>query len=375
MGPGPLGEGLEIGYFPRTTSVPKRITEFVVAGFSPRCPLRGRGSFELHPSRVMKSILQILLAMLVILAPAAVGVAAGQAVEPGNPVVSDYILGPEDQILIRALDAVEISDKPVLIGTSGDITLPMVGRLRASGLTVMQLEAELLSRLKSYIHDPQVSVSVVEFRSQPVSVLGAVTNAGVIQLRGHKTLFEVISEAGGLKNDAGNRIKITRPIKNGPIHLPTAAADSSGQFSVAEVSVKSIMEGRNPQENIQIKPNDVISIPRAELIYVIGAVGRPGGFVLSEREHISVLQALSMAQGLDRLASGGNARILHASGDALTRTEIPVDVNKILTGKTNDVPMAVNDILFIPTSATKSATVRGIEAAIQLGTGLAIWRR
>ena len=70
-----------------------------------------------------------------------------------------------------------------------------------------------------------------------------------------------------------------------------------------------------------------------------------------------------------------NARILRASGDTLTRTEIPVDVNKILTGKTNDVPMAVNDILFIPTSATKSATVRGIEAAIQLGTGLAIWRR
>ena len=323
----------------------------------------------------MKSLLQILLAMPVILASAAVSVAARQTIEPGNPVVSDYILGPDDQISIRVVDAMEISDKPVLIGTSGYITLPMVGQFRASGLTVTQLEAELVSRLKPYIRDPQVSVSIVEFRSQPVSVLGAVTNAGVIQLRGHKTLFEVISEAGGLKNDAGNSIKITRPKKNGPIDLPTAAPDSSGQFSVAEVSVKSIMEGRNPQENIQIKPNDVISIPRAELIYVIGAVGRPGGFVLSEREHISVLQALSMAQGLDRLASGGNARILHASGDALTRTEIPVDVKKILTGRTNDVQMAVNDILFIPTSATKSATVRGIEAAIQLGTGLAIWRR
>ena len=214
----------------------------------------------------MKSLLQILLAMPVILASAAVSVAARQTIEPGNPVVSDYILGPDDQISIRVVDAMEISDKPVLIGTSGYITLPMVGQFRASGLTVTQLEAELVSRLKPYIRDPQVSVSIVEFRSQPASVLGAVTNAGVIQLRGHKTLFEVISEAGGLKNDAGNSIKITRPKKNGPIDLPTAAPDSSGQFSVAEVSVKSIMEGRNPQENIQIKPNDVISIPRCKTL-------------------------------------------------------------------------------------------------------------
>ncbi len=322
----------------------------------------------------VKSILAP-LAFFLILALALVCLAAQEANDPGNHADADYILGADDQILIRAMDATEISDKPVLIGTSGYISLPMVGHLRASGLTVQQLEAEVVLRLKSYIREPQVSVSIVEFRSQPVSVLGAVTNPGVVQLRGHKTLFEVISEVGGLKNDAGNSIKITRRKNNGPIPLPSAATDFTGQFSVAEVSVKSIVEGRNPQENIQVKPNDVISVPRAELIYVIGAVRRPGGFVLNEREHISVLQALSMAEGLDRLASGSNARILRASDAALTRTEIPVDVNKILSGKTNDMPMLANDVLFIPTSATKSATLRSIEAAIQVGTGVAIWRR
>ena len=102
---------------------------------------------------------------------------------------------------------------------------------------------------------------------------------------------------------------------------------------MAEVSVKSVMEARNPQENIQVQPNDVISVPRAELVYVIGAVKRAGGFILSEREQISVLQALSMAEGLDRVAAASNARILRAAG-GVNRTEIPVDVNQILTGKT-----------------------------------------
>jgi polysaccharide biosynthesis/export protein len=108
---------------------------------------------------------------------------------------------------------------------------------------------------------------------------------------------------------------------------------------------------------------------------VIGAVKRPGGFVLSEREHISVLQALSMAEGLDRVAAAANARILRASDGATTRAEIPVDVNKVLTGKIGDVQLQANDILFIPNSAAKSAAMRGMEAVIQLGTGVAIYRR
>jgi len=323
----------------------------------------------------MRSILRISQGTFIMMALAVVCAAAQQTADPGNLSQAGYILGPDDQILIRALYAEEISEKPVMIGTNGYISLPMAGRLRASGLTVEQLETEIVSRLKPYMQDPQISVSVVEFRSQPVSVLGAVANSGVVQLRGHKTLFEVISEAGGLKNEAGNTIKITRRKEFGPIPLASAVADRSGQFSVAEVSVKSVMEARNPQENIEVKPKDVVSIPRAELIYVIGSVKRAGGFVLNEREHISVLQALSMAEGLDRVASGGNARILRSSDGASTRAEIPVDVNKILAGKTSDVPMLANDILFIPNSAAKSATLRGVEAAIQVATGVVIWRR
>jgi polysaccharide export outer membrane protein len=297
-------------------------------------------------------------------------IALGQT--PAQP--PSYILGPDDQIIIHVLDLDEIGASPFRIDMRGSINVPLAGRLQAAGLTVDQLEAALATRLKQYLQAPVVTISLSEFHSQPVSILGAVSTPGVHQLRGRKTLFEVISEAGGLKNEAGNSIKITRRKEFGAIPLPGAAMDTSGEFNVAEVSVKSVMEARNPQENIQIEPNDVISVPRADLIYVIGAVKRAGGFVLSEREHISVLQALSMAEGLERVAAAGNAKILRAS-DGVNRVEIPVDVNKILTGKASDVPMLANDILFIPNSTAKSAGMRGLEAIIQLGTGVAIYRR
>jgi polysaccharide export outer membrane protein len=298
-------------------------------------------------------------------------IAFGQTPAPAP----SYVLGPDDQVAIHVLDLEEIGDSAFRIDMRGYINVPLAGRLHAAGLTVDQLEAALAARLKEVLQTPVVTISVSEFRSQPVSVLGAVNTPGVHQIRGRKTLFEVISEAGGLKNEAGNSIKITRRKEFGPIPLNGAAMDASGQFCVAEVSVKSVMEARNPQENIQIQPNDVISVPRADLYYVIGAVKRAGGFVLSEREHISVLQALSMAEGLDRVASPGNAKILRAADGDTERKEIPVDVNKILSGKASDVSMLANDILFIPNSATKSAALRGLEAAIQLGTGVAIYRR
>ena len=286
-----------------------------------------------------------------------------------------YVLGPDDQVVIHVLDSEEIGVSPFRIDMRGYINVPLAGRVQAAGLTVDQLEVALAARLKDYLQTPVVTISVFEFRSQPVSVLGAVNTPGVHQIRGHMTLFEVISSAGGLKTEAGNSIKITRRREFGSIPLPGAAADPSGEFSVAEVSVKSVMEARNPQENILIRPNDVISVPKAEMVYVIGAVKRAGGFILSEREQISVLQALSMAEGLDRVAAPSNARILRASDGTTKRAEIPVDVNRILTGKISDVPMLANDILFIPNSAAKSAAMRGLEAAIQLGTGVAIYRR
>jgi polysaccharide export outer membrane protein len=147
------------------------------------------------------------------------------------------------------------------------------------------------------VNDPHVTVSIVEFRTQPVSILGAVKQPGVHQLQGEKNLFEVLSTAGGLREDAGYSVRITRRLEWGKLPLPDAVNDPSGEYSTASVSVKAIMEGRNPQLNITIKPQDVISVPKGEMVYVIGSVKKSGGFVLGEKENVSVLQALSMAEG------------------------------------------------------------------------------
>jgi polysaccharide export outer membrane protein len=294
----------------------------------------------------------------------------------GKDAPTTYTLGPGDQVLVKVLDVEEISaDKtPVRIDTRGGIVLPMVGRIQAAGLTTEQLQVEIATRLAKYVRDPNVSVYLVEMRSQPISILGAVMQPGVHQLEGRKTLFEALSLAGGLKPDAGYSVKITRKLEWGRIPLPTAQDDATGRFSVATVSVKSIMEAKNPQENIQIQPEDVISVPRADLVYVVGAVRRSGGFVLGERETISALQALSLAEGLDRFAAPKKAKIMRAVPGSETRTEIAVDLNRIVTGKGPDVPLRAEDILFIPVNAAKSATVRTLEVAIPTAATAAVYR-
>lgn len=290
------------------------------------------------------------------------------------PLDSGYILGPGDQITVRAVNLEEIPDKPIPIDLNGDIRLPMIGRLRVSGLTVAQVESEMTKRLKTYVLHPDVSVSVAEFRSQPVSVIGAVRNPGVQQLQGRKTLVEMLSLAGGLDSNAGTTLKITRHSEWGPIPLPNATRDPSGQFSVAEVNLKSVLEAKNPEENILVKPHDVISVPQAETVYVVGQVQKAGGFLLNGREQVTVLQALSMAGGLDRAAKPQNAKILRRAAGISERTEIAVNLTRILEGKTPDVPMRADDILFVPSSVSKSAGLRALEAAVQTATGVAIWR-
>lgn len=289
---------------------------------------------------------------------------------------STYSLGPDDQILITALDLDEVTTKvPIRIDSRGFLNLPLVGRIKASGLTPDQLEDEIKKRLEKVLHEPQVTVSLVEMRSQPISILGAVQTPGVHQIQGRKTLYEVISIAGGIRNDAGYQIKVTRRLEWGRLPLPNAQDDPSGKFSIASVSVKSVMEAANPVENIDIRPQDVISVPKGEVVYAVGAVKKSGGFVLGERERISALQVLSLAEGLDRFADTKNAKIMRAIAKSDQREEIGLNLQAMLKGKAPDVSMQADDIMFVPTSGKKAATVRGAEAAIQIGTGLVIFRR
>ena len=301
--------------------------------------------------------------------------AANQSKSKCEPQIrSTYLLGPDDLLEISGPELTEAGGKRSRIDGDGNVEVPLVGRVHVAGLTVEQTEEKLNKLLKAYIRDPQVAINVAEVHSQPVSVLGAVNTPGVHQVQGQKTLLEMLALAGGIRSDAGYSVRITRQAEWGCIPLSNAKPDPSGKFSVAELNLKKIMEAKSPEENIQIFPHDVISVPKADMVYVIGEVRRSGGFVLGEHQTISVLQALSMAEGLNNGADTRHAKILRLKKEAVQREELPVDVKDVLTGKKPDLPMQGDDILFIPGSTGKKAALRALEAAVQTGTGLAIWR-
>jgi polysaccharide export outer membrane protein len=285
----------------------------------------------------------------------------------------NYVLGPDDVISIRALNAEEMRSDAVRIDPSGEISVPLLGRLRAAGLTIDRLETEVSERLKMYVHDPVVAVSIVEYRSQPVSVIGAVAAAGVHQLEGRKTLIEMLAKAGGLRPEAGNVVKITRKVEWGSIPHTSAAADASGKFIVAEVNLTEIIQATKPDDNILILPNDVISVPRANLVYVIGEVKRPGGFVIQERRAVSGLHALAMAEGLTDIASPQGAIIIRRLMDG-ERLEIAADLKGILNGTKSDVELLPDDILFVPTNVAKNVLRSSVQTALSAVTSALIYR-
>src|SRR5688572_13457291 len=143
----------------------------------------------------------------------------------GSGVRSTYLLGPDDEVVIAGPELDELAGKSIHIDGDGDIQLPLVGRVRVADRTVQQAQQELNKRFSTYIRDPQITINVKELRSQPVSILGAVNAPGVHQVRGYKTLLEMLSLAGGLRPDAGHSIRITRQLEWGCIPLPNARLD------------------------------------------------------------------------------------------------------------------------------------------------------
>ena len=286
----------------------------------------------------------------------------------------EYVLGPGDQIAIHVEDSEEISAKAIRVDPSGFIDLPLAGRVEAAGLTLDQLKSSLVTRLAKYITTPEVALNVVESASQPVSVLGEVNSPGVHQLNGSRRLLEVISLSGGLKADAGPTVIVTRDPRWGPIQGGHAKLDPNG-YSIATFSVDSLLTAANPDDNIIVQPNDVVSVPKAELIYVLGSVKKAGGFPMSTHASVSLTQAVALAEGLAPDNSAGHAFILRKlpGGDGVPR-EIPVDIPKIMAGKAPDVQLLPDDVLDVPHSGVKVASRRAIETAIGISTGLLIYK-
>ena len=304
----------------------------------------------------------------------------GRSVYPG-----DYRIGADDQLEITVLEAPEF-EKTLRVSTGGEISFGLIGAVHAAGLTTRELELvieELLRR--NYIKEPHVSVQVRDMQSHPVAVFGAVKRPGVFQIRAPKTVVEILSMAEGLDVDAGDTVIIERAGRNprssaasaaelNPSHgLPNDTApsplttariepasfsadrtgselsvkttDTSGNSpgelpaepaSVVRIDLKKLLTTGDPQPDVLVYPGDSVKVPRAELIYVVGEVGRPGGFQLKTNENVSALQAVAFAQGLTHTSSAAHAKIIRVDSATGKRQEIPLDLKRILAGKTAD---------------------------------------
>jgi polysaccharide export outer membrane protein len=297
-------------------------------------------------------------------------VSAAAPQRPKQPAL--YVLGPDDQITLQGPNADDLVNKPQRIDANGDVRFPLVGSIHAGGLTVKEFTIELNQKLQAYLRHPQLVVSVTEYKSQPVSVLGAVNSPGVHQIQGQKTIVEMLSLAGGLRSDAGSYVTITRQAAYGRIPLPNTTNGPSGDFSTATVKLRDITTGIKPEENIPVFPHDIITVARADMIYVIGEVKKAGGFLLGDDTSMTVVQALALAEGAEKTADLKRAQIIR-NPRGKNRQEITCDIRKVLSGKSGDINLQPNDILYIPGSTGKKVALRTLETAIQTGSGVVIW--
>ena len=274
-----------------------------------------------------------------------------------NTVRPDYTLGPNDQILVRVPQAAEINERPFRVDSEGFINFPIIGRVSSGGLTVQALEVEVASRLREYIRDPQVIITVTQFRSEPVFVTGLFRAPGIYPLEGHRTLVELLSTVGGLQPNASRRIKVTRRADAGPIPLANAVEDKDKKTSTVEVSMQSLTESINPAEDIVLQSYDIVTADRAEKVYVSGEVTKVAGIELGERDTISVTQALTEAGGFTPYADRDKVQILRPVAGTNRRAQITLDVKRIFEGKDIDFPLLPNDVLYIPRSGRRGATI------------------
>jgi len=305
----------------------------------------------------------------------------------------DYRIGFDDVLDINVFEAQELN-REVRVSSAGEISLPLLETVHAAGLTPRELELVLEELLRrKYMKDPHVSVFVREMQSHPVSVLGAVRKPGVFQVRGSKTLLEILSLAEGLADDAGETVIIMRGagLQNNAgrdAEMAPFAKDNAGEENTAgpdpskngfpsenivQVNLKDLLDSSDVHQNPVVNPGDIVKVLRAGIVYVVGEVQRPGGFVMKSNEKISVLQVIALGGGLTRIASKAGARIIHTDEQSGKREQTPIDLAKILAGKAPDPMLEARDIVFVPNSAAKTTFSRGVEAAAQTLTGLLIF--
>jgi polysaccharide export outer membrane protein len=346
----------------------------------------------------------------------------------------DYIIGNGDVIDFEVFDVKELS-REVRVSQSGTIGIPLVPvRIHVAGLTETQTEQKIAEVLEAngLVSNAAVTVSVKDHKSKPITIVGAVPHPMVYQADRQVTLLEVLAEAGGVTPDAGDSVIITRPvvaqfteiaepppigpesaISNGttaggrseppsldpqpaaalqpapgaapvspsttaPPSTPSPMAPHAGAPSrpsnTITVNLNDLVETGDTANNIPLQAGDIVTVPHAGIVYVMGAVTRSGGYVLAnDRSQVSTLKILALAGGLTATAKSDHAVIIRRN-DQGQQIYVDVELGKILKRESEDVQLLPSDILFVPDSKAKAALLKAVEVGIALGTGFALYR-
>ncbi len=346
----------------------------------------------------------------------------------------DYIIGSGDTLTVDVFDVKELS-RDVRVSQTGTIGLPLVPvRLHVKGLTETQAEQKIAEVLQAngLVSHPEVSVAVKDRKSKPITVVGAVQHPLVYQAERPTTLLEILAEAGGISNDAGDTAIVTRPsgdpndkenpaegpaISNedvippptepgtttaaagsapaGPISsrapvsaaIPNIGADSKvaakdapipteapGLSNTITVNLNDLMESGDATNNIILQSGDIVTVPHAGIVYVLGAITKPGGYVLAnDRSHMTTLKMLALAGGFNRTAKSDHAVIIRRDRQGQQHEQI-VNLKQIVERKAEDVRLDPSDILYVPDSKAKQVLYRASEAALALASGIALYR-
>lgn len=354
--------------------------------------------------------------------------AASRALPP-----HDYVIGNGDLLAVQVFDVQELS-REVRVSQTGTIGIPLIPvRLHVSGLTETQAQSKIAEVLEAngLVSHPDVSVTVKEHKSKPITVVGAVIHPMVYQAERQVSLIEVLAEAGGISNDAGNTVIISRletdpaadseppaisssdaapstvpatansvpatPNTVSPAGFPSpedtsrAATSASSSATSAKsidppapappaiantitVNLGRILETGDTSSNIMLQPGDVVTVPHAGIVYALGAVSRPGGFVIAnDRGQLTTLKLLSLAGGLERMAKSDHAVIVRRDANG-EQHQVDVNLSKVLKFQAEDVHLQPSDILYVPKSATKQALFKAAELGTVIGTGVVIYR-
>jgi len=292
--------------------------------------------------------------------PAQASASAPQA----TPVAARSNGNPAD-LLIGAGDLLEVSlygmpdfKTDVRVNSGGEISLPMLGTVAVGGLSIEQGQALIERKLsqKGLFNDPHVTVFEKEYATQGISVLGEVQKPGIYSLLGSRKLYDALSAAGGTTPKAGRYVLITR--RNDPEH-PVRVPLLTGTPESME-------------NNVAVEPGDTVVVSKAGVVYVVGDVRQPGGFVMENGNDISVLKAIALAQGTNPNAALNAAKLIRKTPEG--PKDVALSLKKMLAAKAPDLQLQPDDVVFIPGSAGKSAAKRGAEAILQMATGVAIWR-